>query len=203
MPRKPNYEKKIVDAALKLAAERSWRGISLAEIARAADVPLAHAYETFPDREGVLAAFMKRIDMAALEDKGDEADDDESARDRVFDATMRRYEAMTPYREGVRSIYYSLSRDPVAVLQLRSALLRSLTWVLEDAGVSASGARGMIAKRGLGAIIFRTTRVWLDDDASDYAKTMADLDKRLRWVEGWLNRRRGRGDDVDEGEEAA
>ncbi|HEY0833081.1 MAG TPA: TetR family transcriptional regulator, partial [Azospirillum sp.] len=41
-------DQRIVAAAMALAAERGWRRTGLAEVARAADVPLGALYRRFP-----------------------------------------------------------------------------------------------------------------------------------------------------------
>ncbi len=186
-------EDKIVDAALSLAAKRGWRGLSLAEIASEAKVPLAKLYRLYPTREHVLGAFLERIDLLALEDKDAEPDPDEAPRDRLFDAIMRRFDALLDYRDGVRAIYFAMRRDPIAMLSMRRALLRSLSWIIEDAGLSASGAVGALRVRGIAPVVHGSFRVWLDDDESDFAKTMADLDRRLRRVESIVETFRHRG----------
>ena len=68
---------------------------------------------------------------------------------------------------------------------LRPAL-QSLGWMLEAAGLDSSGFRGALRVRGLALVWAAAFRVWLDD-GEDQAKTMAELDRRLRQAEDLLN----------------
>ncbi len=108
---------KIVDALMKLAAERRFEDISISDIAKAAGVTLADFRDAFPSKGAVLAGFSRRIDRAVLEqDTGELAD--ESARERLFDILMKRLEAMTPYRDGVREAAAWVRRTPAAALAM-------------------------------------------------------------------------------------
>src|SRR5580692_2347292 len=111
---------KIVDAMLKLAAERRFEDIAIREIAAEAGVSLADFRDAFPSKGATLAGFSRRIDRIVLEKKSDDLAGEE-AKERLFDVLMRRLDAMAPYKEGLRGIARWLRREPlsaVAVNQL-------------------------------------------------------------------------------------
>ena len=201
MAKKPDRPKALVDAALELAAVQGWRDTTLTDIAQQAKVSLAELYGHFPSKTAVLAAFLRRLDSAMLAGgDGDQAE--ESARERLFDVIMRRFDALAPHREAVRSILRDTGRDPVAMLCAATGpSRRSLAWMLEAAGLDSDGLRGRARINGLGLIYFSVLRVWLDDDSEDMARTMAALDKRLKRVESLITslpgRRRHAGDAGD------
>ena len=85
-----------------------------------------------------------------------------------------------------------LPGDPVAALALGTALLRSMAWMLEAAGISTHGLRGVIAVKLTAGAYAAVLRVWLRDDTPDLAQTMAALDRRLRGIERWLGAPRRR-----------
>lgn len=60
--------------------------------------------------------------------------------------------------------------------------------MLEAAGLSASGCRGMLRVKGLSAIYLSSLKVWLKDESQDMAKTMAALDKKLNQADGLVRR---------------
>lgn len=181
MPTKrPSIEKRVLDAALELAADRGWNAAGMAEIAAAADVTLAQLNKHYPTRPSIIAAFMRGVDSAVL--AGGDAEGDKP-RDRLFDIMMRRYDALGEHRAAVKAIARAVPTDPATAIVLLCQLRRSLATMLEAAGINSSGPRGRIRVQGLGLIHLATFRVWLRDDTADQARTMAELDRNLRRAE--------------------
>ena len=179
MPKKkPDIPNQVIDAALALAAERGWRVLTLADIAEAAKLPLSQVYPAYSSKAAVLRGFTRRIDAAVL--AGEEPDAGEgNARDRLFDVLMRRFDALKPHREALGSIVCDQARDPVSALCGLARLERSMAAMLEAARLSAGGLRGLLRAKALGVTYLATLRVFLRDDSSDLAATMAALDRNL------------------------
>ena len=176
-------EDRMVDVALALAAGRPWNAISLAEIAGEAGLPLDQAYAACPSRLSILTALQRRIDRAALAEVVPEGEDGQ--RDRLFDLLMRRFDALRPHRAGLRSILRDSRGDP-HLLCGAPRLLRSMAWMLEGVGISAAGWRGRLRAHLLAGLYLSVFQIFLDDDSTDLAKTMAALDRRLRRGGSWL-----------------
>jgi hypothetical protein len=66
--------------------------------------------------------------------------------------------------------------------------VRCARWVLALSGLEADGMTGNARAQGLGVIIGQARLAWRGDDAGDYAKTMASLDKNLRRAEEMFGR---------------
>lgn len=188
MPRKAEAKKaeakkidvaaKVLETAMKLAAEGRWRDLSLAEIADAAKLPLAKIYPVYPSKQAILSALFRQIDAAVMETE-DAAAGEGSARDRLFDVLMRRFDALGPYREAMANIIGAQMRDPLAAACGFARLGRSMACMLEAAGLSTSGLRGALRIKALSAAYLATLRVWLSDESPDMAPTMATLDRHL------------------------
>lgn len=187
MARKTKQRKPIadllIDAAMELAADMGWHPLSMAAIAQQAEVPLAEALQTFTNKSRVLAAIARRIDAAVLEGASAKWDDTESPRDRLFDILMRRFDALQPYKPGLRRTIPDLPRDPLVAACHLGRILNSMRLALEMAGISAAGIAGGIKAKALAAIYVNALRVWLDDDTPDLATTMAALDRGLMQAE--------------------
>ena len=56
------------------------------------------------------------------------------------------------------------------------------------AGLEADGMTGQARAQGLGVIIGQARAAWRGDDAGDFAKTMASLDRNLRRAEEMFGR---------------
>ncbi|MCW2243765.1 TetR/AcrR family transcriptional regulator [Azospirillum canadense] len=184
-------DRRVADAAMRLAAEQGWSRTGLLDIARAAGLSAAAFYHRYPDRADVLAAVSRTADMAVLADD-QPLDPEESARDRLFDVMMRRYDALQPYREGLRVVMRDLRGEPLTALAFSRQFGRSMAWMLRAAGVEADRLGGAVLTAGLGAVQARVMRVFLDDDTTDLSRTMAALDAELRRAERWAGTLRRR-----------
>jgi ubiquinone biosynthesis protein COQ9 len=160
---------KIVDAALRLAASDGWAGLSLDRIAREAGIGLAEFRKEFSSKADILAAFTRAVDDAVLAKIGP-AEASFAPRDRLFDVLMTRFEAMAPYKAGLKRICETMHRS------------------LGDSVTHAEGSRGAIRVPGLIALYARVFDIWLEDDDPGLARTMAALDSRLRRGERAMQR---------------
>ena len=176
-------EGRLVDAALALAARQGWRATSLAAIAAEAGLPLDQAYAACRSKHAILAAFQRRIDRAAL--AGPAPESDASARDRLFDILMRRFDALQPHRAALRAILRDSIGDPWALLGA-PALLRSMAWMLAAAGISTIGWPGVVRPQLLAGLYLWVLRGFLSDESADLARTMAALDRGLRRAQSFL-----------------
>lgn len=191
----------LADAALRLAAEQDWSALSLREIADAAEAPLDRVYGVVRSKADIIDAIAVRFDRAAA--RGLELEPGASARERVFDAAMARFDAMEPHRAALASIVKGARGDPAYAARGLAMLSRTSRWLLELAGVDTSGMAGFARAKGFSAILARVGRVWLKDEGGDLSRTMASLDRALRDVEDWAERwpfsgrRRARTRDAD------
>ena len=179
-------------AALERAGALGWRAVTLPGVAEAAGVDLGALRRVVADKTDLLRLFVRGIDADVLgEDPGFSAAD--SVRDRLFDLLMRRFDALDPYKAGLRSAFEATLRDPVAALQLGPFGVQALGWYLEAAGVSADGPLGALRAHGLAAAWLSALRTWFEDETEDLSQTMAALDKALARAEGAAGWLEGRG----------
>lgn len=187
MVKKADIPDRVIDTAMAMTAERGWADLSLAEIAEAAEVPLAKVVSLFASKQAILDAFVRRVDAAVLAD-GDAEALEGSARDRLFDVLMRRFDALGPYRAAVGNLILDRVRNPIGALCSALGLGRSMALMLEAAGLSSTGLRGLLRIEGLSLIYLAALRVWLRDESEDKARTMAALDRQLRRAEALVGR---------------
>ncbi|MCP5367655.1 MAG: TetR family transcriptional regulator [Hyphomicrobiales bacterium] len=184
-PRKPDPAKareRVLDTALRLAAERPWDRVSLPDLAAAADLSLADLYALYPTRQSILRAIIARTDQRVL-DETPPPGEGESVRDRLFDILMRRFDALSEHRAGILSMARATARDPLAALTTVPSTMRSMAWMLEAAGVPAAGPCGGLRVKGLAAVYAAAFRTWAGDDSPDMARTMAAVDRFLARAE--------------------
>jgi AcrR family transcriptional regulator len=170
-------EDRLIAAALDLAARQGWRRTGLNDIATEAGLKLHEAYALHRSKGAILRAFTRRVDREVL--SGAVPDAGESARDRLFEIMMRRFEALKPHREAIRAIARDSIGDPHALLRV-PAMRLSMRWMVEAAGVSTTGCTGRIFVNLILALHLSVLRTFLADDSPDLARTMAALDQGLR-----------------------
>lgn len=175
---------KIINAFRALLAEQRFEEIGFADIAGRAGLSLAELRSEFNSKFAILAARTKDIDRAVL--AGTENDmEEEPARDRLFDVLMRRFEAMAEDKALVRELMHAAMRNPGLAVALNGLAVNSQQWMLEAAGIGASGPKGVVRAQGLALLFARVARVWVDDDDEGLSRTMAALDRELRRGVRW------------------
>ncbi len=181
----PAIRRDLARAALQLAAIKPWRDVTLVQLAGAASRPVSDFFG---------ASLAEAVDCAeeafdrAIGDDLDTLDPTQSVRDRLFDLIMRRFEAMEPHRMAVLAMEQGQDRDPVLIGAAHQRSVRTARWVLALAGLEADGMTGQARAQGLGVIVGQARQAWRGDDAGDFAKTMASLDKNLRRAEEMFGR---------------
>jgi hypothetical protein len=173
------FDQALVAAAFEQASLTGWRGLSIVDAARAADLPLDRARVRCPGPAAVLMRFGLMADQAALAQPVTEA----LPRDRLFDLLMHRFDVLQQHRPGMLALLRYLPSDPALALALSAATGRSMAWMLEAAGVSAAGLTGRLRTAGLVGVWLYALRAWKDDDSVDLATTMSALDKALDQAE--------------------
>jgi AcrR family transcriptional regulator len=183
-PRGTSDRDKAVDALMALLAEHPFEDIGLAEVAGRAGLKLSQLRAEFGSTLAIVGAHIKDIDRAVLAGGGGDMAE-EPARERLFDVLMRRLEALSPYKEAVRSLLRSARRNPGLTLALNAMAVRSQQWMLEAAGIGASGAKGALRAQGAALMFARVLSVWFDDDEPGLDRTMAALGRGLASAERW------------------
>jgi len=179
----------VFETAFSLIAERGWRAVTVATITAASGLDKNTVFAIAPTKFALMDAFARHIDGGVLAG-GVEDDTQETAKDRLFEILMRRYDLLSPYRPGLRRLLSDLRRSPVDMLVLGPSLMRSMETMLAAAALETEGCKGVLRAKGLAAVHLSTLRTFVDDDSEDLAKTMAALDRALGRAEDYAGRLR-------------
>jgi AcrR family transcriptional regulator len=174
----PSEADVIAAAAVRLAGERGWRHLTLGDIALEAGVTLSALARCYTSRYEILDGFERMIDRRMLAG-AIAGDTNDKPRDRLFDIIMERFDALLPYRDGVRRIARELPFDPISSLTMAAAMPRSLSWMFTGARIAVDGPAMPFKLAVLGGVYLAAFRVWLHEESQDLSKTMATLDRRL------------------------
>jgi len=171
-------ETKLVAALWQVVAEHGWEGVTLGRLAAATGLSRAAIRERAPEGPEALLRLHGEV-MDRLVQDGTVPGQGGTPRDRIFDAVMRRIDAMQPHRAGLVPFLRALPRHPMLAVTLGPSLPRSMVRLLEVAEVSTGGLGGALRVQGLTLVWLATLRAWLDDASTDLGKTMAALDRAL------------------------
>ncbi|RDJ25308.1 TetR/AcrR family transcriptional regulator [Bosea caraganae] len=177
----------VVGALFKLAADRPWDEIELTDIATEAGVSLAALRNLFPSKLAILGGLTRIVDEAVLAGTSDDLAA-EPARERMFDLVMRRLDALTPYKEGLRKIMPVLRRDPLTLAALNRASVNSWRYMLASVGIPTEDRLGPVRVQGAVLLMARVAETWLDDDEAEQSRTLARLDRELKTASWVLSR---------------
>jgi len=183
-PRGNSDREKAMGALMALLLKHRFEEIGLAEVAGQAGIKLSQLRAEFGSTLAILGAHIREIDRVVLAGS-DPAMTDESARERLFDVLMRRLDVLAPHKEAVRSLMLSARRHPGLALALNAMAVRSQRWMLEAAGINASGPRGALRAQGAALMFARVLSVWIDDEDQGLDRTMAALDRGLSSAARW------------------
>ena len=140
-----DFDRALVTAAFALAGTDGWRSVSVARRSPPCrPCPLDQARARFPTRDAILMRFGRLADQFALHGAATEG----PVRDRLFDIVMRRFDALQLHRAGIRAVLRDLPAHPGLALGLGLATQASMAWMLEAAGIAATGLRGLLRTQG-------------------------------------------------------
>ncbi|MBM3557670.1 MAG: TetR/AcrR family transcriptional regulator, partial [Alphaproteobacteria bacterium] len=168
----------VFSAAMTLAAEQGWRRVGFGDIAAKAGLSESALAALFADKAAILDGILAKADAAVAE--GGTRTEDDPPRDRLFEAVMRRFDALAPYRQGLGAVLKDLPADPLAALRGAMRLRGSMAKTLDGAGIDSGGICGRVRVKGLALIYLDVLRTFVADEGDDLGKTMAALDKRLK-----------------------
>ena len=188
-----------VEAALKLAEMRAWDEITLQAIAAVAELEMVD-FHGVADRADLSASVESVLDRAMSEGSFDES---ETARTRLFDVIMMRFEAMEDQRDGVLSYFRWRNRSLPGLTSRVKGRAETAKWALAFSGLDTQdGIARAATLAGLAWAISVAERAWRQETSSDLTRTMAALDAELVKMEeraALLKRRRKRAEpDLEE-----
>lgn len=178
-----------VKAALKLAETDKWGDLTLAQIAEEAGLALKD-FHGVADKDDLSATVEKIFDAGMSEEPVDE---EETARTRLFDVIMLRFEAMEDVRDGAMSYLRWRDRSLDGLALRLKARAQTAKWALACAGLDGASSipRG-VQVAALGWAIAQAERAWRQETSADLSRTMAALDAELIKIEeraAWIKSR--------------
>ena len=175
--RKPDQNKKIMDAALSHAGKVGWDALTIRDIAKKAKMSEEAVTRIYADVWDILLDILKKLDADTLAEAGKMPD--ESWRDNLFEILMSRFDVMEEDRHAFTALSCALARAPAAAPRFVRPFGRSMRDMLQHAGAPATP----LHVAAFGIFYLSIVEVWKNDETADLSKTMAAVDKRLGMLE--------------------
>lgn len=166
--------------------DKGWANLSLTDVAEAVDMDLARLRGEVSNKYDLVGQLNRQIDAEVLNEVG-RIDLEDSARDRLFEVMMARFDALEPFKDALGVMAMAARSDLHLAAQTRRSIEQSMGWMLEAAGLNSGGWKGAFRRNGLALVYVRVSLVWLKDESEDLAATMKALDKALAEAERWAN----------------
>ena len=175
-----------LERAFATVEEKGWSRLTLADLAAALELTLVDLRALIDSKYDLINALNQHVDAAVL-DECASIDVNDSPRDRLFEVIMARFDALTPYRNGLGMMAFSARSDLRLAAMTHKHLQRSMGWMLEAADLGEGGLRGKFRQNGLTVVYIRASLAWLKDGSEDLSATMKALDQALEDAERWAN----------------
>lgn len=191
-PKNPQNKKTVFDieaflkASMNMAAENGWSSVTPAGVAQRMGLDQNDIPSHIQTSHDILLAFEKHISAQVRENTGDFFAD-ETIKDRLFDILMERFEIMTPYKIGLKSVFKGLIFNPKEAFLSKRPFRAMIKDMFEIAGGEITCPKGELKLIGLSLVYLKTAHVWFDDETEDMSLTMAELDKNLTLGEQFAN----------------
>jgi AcrR family transcriptional regulator len=176
----PDFEQRIVRAAIALAEEVGWENVRLRMVAERLDVPLAELASAFRDLDAVANAWFRLARQRMLDPVPPEFGA-LLARERLETLLLRWFDATSAHRRV--SVQMLIGRlwpfHPHHWVPLIFDLSRTILWLRDAAALDAGSPRRELEEVGLTWLFLLTLLVWANDDSEGQARTRRFLQRRL------------------------
>jgi AcrR family transcriptional regulator len=176
-PRSASENARISAAALRVAGAVGWGKLTLEAVAANAKLSPTLLKKRFARPQNLVAVIAEEIDREAFAAAGKVSG---APHDALFDLLMARFDLLQIHRKAILSMAEAARRDPVLARMLACATLDGV-YRLIDATAIPHPPRPALAA-GIGAVYGYGFLVWRKDASRDMAKTMAAVDRTLRYA---------------------
>lgn len=173
--------KLILDTSLNLAKENAWETVTLQQIALSAGLSESDVEDLIQSKNNILHLLIAQIDADLLQNCSGNFSEDDTAKDRIFEVVIERFDLLNENRAAIKSIYKSLLKGFIPAPETLLIFRNSMMVMLEIAEVLPHKRlpTNEFHIKGLALIYLATMRVWVKDESEDLSVTMATLDKHL------------------------
>jgi AcrR family transcriptional regulator len=174
-------DQKIIDTALRLADKEGWEKITLEQIAKSTKIPATQIKKKFESTREILPLIVVSVTEKTFAACG-KPDNKTPVHDRLFDILMARFDVLQRHRAAILSIVTASRKDPQTALILACAQLEAMKKIQNFSSVLKYKTYRIFTPYLLWMLFLAAFQIWKTDETIDMAKTMAALDRYLRYA---------------------
>jgi AcrR family transcriptional regulator len=175
---KPHFDDaKLSAAVMRLVAAKGWGKMTLNDVAKTAKIPLSEIKARFKGTSDLIAVIAKETDKEAFAPLSKISG---TPHDRLFEILMARFDIMQKHRSVFLNMAHEARVNHALSCALARASIASLNRIIDTSRLTQP-PRPILAS-GIGAVYGWAFYIWCKDTSHDMAKTMAAIDKALRWA---------------------
>lgn len=177
---KPNIQQKIYTSTLKLASSHEWSTLQLEQIARQAKISLAEIKKYYATTDDILPEIVDDFSQKVSLTVG-KLSPNTPIKDRLFEIFMARFDLLQQNRSAILNILTYVKKNPARAATLLKAQQQAMTSMFKLTRHNPSTIQPLISASLL-VVFVLTVATWQHDQSADMSKTMATLDRHLRYA---------------------
>ena len=173
---------KIIEESFFFIEKIGWEEFSMERFAAENKYKTSEIKKLISNKNDLLIEFSKMIDEKVELNIDIEEFENSDVKDNIFELIMMRFDALTPYKGGLKKIIYEI-KSPIILKEISQNILVSMDFYLEFSNAYDDTIFDVIKKKSLFLIYSYCFKAWLNDDSKELSKTMSELDRLLNYAE--------------------
>ena len=173
---------KIIEESFLFIGKIGWKEFSIERFAEENNYKTSEVKNFIGNKNDLLIEFSKMIDEKVELNINIEEFENSDVKDNIFELIMMRFDAMTPFKGGLKKIINEI-KSPIILKEISQNILVSMDFYLEFSNAYDDTIFDVIKKKSLFLIYSYCFKVWLNDDSKELSKTMSELDRLLNYAE--------------------
>ncbi len=173
---------KIIEESFLFIDKIGWKEFSIERFAEENKYKTSEVKKFIGNKNDLLIEFSKMIDEKVELNIDIEEFENSDVKDNIFELIMMRFDAMTPFKGGLKKIINEI-KSPIILKEISQNILVSMDFYLEFSNAYDDTIFDVIKKKSLFLIYSYCFKAWLNDDSKELSKTMSELDRLLNYAE--------------------
>ena len=175
---------KIIEESFLFIEKIGWEEFSIEKFAEKYKYKISEVKNFIGNKNDLLIEFSKMIDEKVELNIDLEEFENSNVKDNIFELIMMRFDAMTPFKSGLKKIIKEI-KSPLILKEISQNILASMDFYLEFSNAYDDSIFDIIKKKSLFLIYSFCFKAWLNDDSKELSKTMSELDRLLNYAENF------------------